>query len=68
MLSEMVQSYFDRSIGLRTKYISLMQELIKDPEIRRYAEEWMDHSLRVFKFASEEYWADMKKKMRGASQ
>ncbi len=64
MLSEMVQSYFDSSIGLHKNYTSLMWKLIEDAEVVRYAEDWMDHSVRVFNFASEAYWEDMKKKMK----
>lgn len=65
LLSEMAQHHFDDSdFGLQERYLPLLQQLTADSEIVSYAEDWMDYSVEVFGFYNEEYWADIKKRMR----
>jgi hypothetical protein len=64
LFSEIVQSYSDGIIGVQDRYIPILQQFIRDPEIIRYAEEWMDYSLKILGFYDEEYWSRIKVKMR----
>jgi hypothetical protein len=63
LLAEISQSYLDESIGLPDKYKPLLQQLIRDPEIVRHAEDWMDYSLKILIY-DEEYWSNIKEKMQ----
>ncbi len=68
LLSEMVQQYLDTTFGLQEQYKPILQELIRDTEIVKHAEEWMDHSLKVFNFSNEDYWSNIKSRLHDLSK
>jgi hypothetical protein len=68
LLAEMTQSYLDDNLGLTEQYESMLLTLSSDSEVVRHAEEWMDHQLKVFNFKNENYWSDMKQRLRSLSE
>lgn len=68
LLSEMAQCYLDhQNFGLQEEFEPLLQSLIKDSEVVRHAEAWMDHSRDVFEFYDKEYWSNIKTQLRRIS-
>lgn len=68
LLAEIAQNYLDDGIGLQEKYLPLLHRLIADSEAVKYAENWMDYSSKAFDFGDDEYWSDIKKRMRSLAE
>ena len=68
LLSEMAQIYLDASMGLQEQYESTFLSLVTDSEIVQHAEDWMDHQFSSYGFYDENYWSDIKARMRNLSK